>query len=426
MPDFTQASASELDRIAGDLQKRYAGFKNRKLALDMTRGKPSAAQLDLAGTLLDLPGQGDFKTADGTDGRNYGGLDGIAELKTIFAAMLEAPAEQIIIGGNSSLAMMHDTIVRALLKGVPGGEVPWGRLHEIKMLCPCPGYDRHFSICEHFGIEMIPIEMNADGPDMDAVEALVQEDGFIKGIWCIPKYNNPTGTTYSDAVVDRLARMKTAARDFRIIWDNAYAEHHLTDRADPLKNILTACAQASHPNRPLVFGSTSKISFAGAGVAAMAASPENTRDQLNHLGMQTIGPDKLNQIRHVRFFKNIEGVRAHMKKHAEILRPKFEAVRAVFARELGGSGVAAWSDPRGGYFVALDVLDGCAKETVRLAGECGVKLTGAGATFPYKKDPRDRNLRIAPSLPPLQEVETAMEVVALCVQLAAIAKLKAK
>ena len=423
MPDLTSATPERLATLRTELEQRYDAFKARGLALDMTRGKPSAAQLDLAVDLLTLPGAGDFKTAAGVDGRNYGGLEGIPELREIFSAMLEVPADRILIGGNSSLTMMHDVIVRALLKGVPGGETPWGKLHEVKMLCPCPGYDRHFSICERFGIEMITVPMNADGPDMDAVEELVGEDGFIKGIWCVPKYSNPTGVTFSDAVVDRLASMKTAAPDFRIIWDNAYAEHHLGANPDPLKEILAACAAAGNPDRALVFASTSKISFAGSGVSAMAASADNIADQKKHLSMQTIGPDKINQLRHVRFFGNIDGVRAHMQKHAAILKPKFDAVDALFTKELGDSGVAVWSKPNGGYFVNLDVLDGTATETVRLAGECGVKLTGAGATFPYKKDPNDRNIRIAPSLPPLEEVETAMAVVAVCALLTAVQKL---
>jgi DNA-binding transcriptional MocR family regulator len=315
--------------------------------------------------------------------------------------------------------MMHDTIVRALTHGVPDGAGPWGRA-PIKFLCPSPGYDRHFAICEHFGIEMIVVDMDGNGPDMAQVQKLVAADASIKGMWCVPKYSNPTGITYSDDVVKALATMKTAAPDFRLFWDNAYVVHDLFDTTDPLLNILRVSAEAGHPNRPLVFASTSKISLAGAGVAAMAASSANIADAKRHIGIQTIGPDKVNQLRHIRFYKDLAGVRAHMAKHAALLRPKFEAVDRVFERDLGGKGIATWTKPRGGYFVSLDTLDGCAAEVVRLADAAGVKLTGAGATYPLQKDPRDRNLRMAPSLPPADQVELAMEIVAVCVQLASL------
>ncbi len=376
-----------------------------------------------------LPGPDDFRVANGFDCRNYGVLEGLPEARAFFGEFVGAPADQVIVGGNSSLTMMHDAVVRALLHGVPVGDsvgTPWLTQKAeggIKFLCPSPGYDRHFAVCEHHGFELVTVDMRDDGPDMDQVEALVAGDAAIKGMWCVPKYSNPTGITYGDATVRRLAAMKTAAPDFRIFWDNAYAHHHLYldgKAGEELLDVLAACAEAGHPDRPLLFGSTSKVSFAGSGVAAMAASPANVADALKHLGKQTIGPDKLNQLRHLAFFKDMAGVEAHMRRHAEILRPRFRAVVDAFEHELGGRNVATWTEPRGGYFVSLDTPDGCATEVVRLAGEAGVKLTGAGATFPYRKDPRDRNIRIAPTLPPLDHVRTAMEVVAVCVLLAAV------
>ncbi len=397
---------------------RYEHFKPLGLKLDMTRGKPSSEQLDLASGVLTNLGPDDYRTADGTDTRNYGGLDGIPEMKAIFAEMMQTTAAQVVVGGNSSLQLMHDTIVRALLHGVPDGQTAWGRQGRVKFICPVPGYDRHFAICEHHGIEMLSVDMTDEGPDMDQVERLVAGDPAIKGMWLVPKYSNPTGATCSASVVARLARMKTAASDFRLMWDNAYAVHDLYDRGDELADILSACREAGHPNRPLVFVSTSKISFAGAGVAAMAASTVNIADVKRHAGVQTIGPDKVTELRHVRFFRDFAGVRAHMARHAALLRPKFEAVTRIFDAELGGKGIATWTRPRGGYFVSLDTPDGCATEVVRLADEAGVKLTAAGATFPYGKDPRNRNIRIAPSLPPLSQVEQAMHVVAACVELA--------
>jgi DNA-binding transcriptional MocR family regulator len=419
MSTFQSLAAADAATLARQLQDRYDAFKARGLKLDMTRGKPSSAQLDLASAMLDLPGHADFTSADGTDTRNYGGADGLPEMKAIVAEMLETAPANVIVGGNASLQMMHDTVVRALTHGVPDGAGPWGRGHT-KFLCPSPGYDRHFAICEHFGIEMITIDMDEHGPDVAQVQKLVAADASIKGMWCVPKYSNPTGITYSDDVVRALATMKTAAPDFRLLWDNAYVVHDLFETPDPLLNILRVAAEAGHPNRPIVFASTSKMSLAGAGVAAMAASTANVADAKRHIGIQTIGPDKVNQLRHVRFYKDLAGVRAHMAKHAALLRPKFEAVDRVFERELGGKGIATWTKPRGGYFVSLDTLDGCAAEVVRLADAAGVKLTGAGATYPLQKDPRDRNLRMAPSLPPADQVELAMEIVAVCVQLASL------
>lgn len=419
MTDLRQLPAGELARLRDELKGRYEAYRARGLKLDMTRGKPGADQLELAKDMLSNLASGDIKASDGTDIRNYGGLDGLPEMKVLFGQMLGAPSEQVIVGGNSSLQIMHDTVVRAMLFGVNGGQAPWAQQRP-KFLCPAPGYDRHFAICEHLGIEMITVELRDDGPDMDVVERLVGGDASIKGIWCVPKYGNPTGTTYSSGTVARLASMKTAASDFRIFWDNAYVVHDLYDATDPLDDILAECAKAGNPNRPFMFASTSKISFAGAGVAAMATSAENAADTRKHLAFQTIGPDKINQLRHCRYFKDLDGVRAHMKKHAALIRPKFDAVVSTFERELAGKGIARWTKPRGGYFVSLDTLDGCASKVVKLAEAAGVKLTAAGATFPYGKDPRDRNIRVAPTLPPLAQVQLAMEVVCCCVELASV------
>src|SRR4051812_9436792 len=424
MTELAKLSAPERAALTQQLEQRYNAFKAQGLKLDMTRGKPSSEQLDLASKLTVVLPESDYKGSDGSDGRNYGGLDGLPEMKAIFAELLGAPAAQVIVGGASSLTLMHDTVVRALLHGVPGSKGPWSR-EKLKFICPTPGYDRHFAICEHHGIEMLTVGLNEDGPDLAEVERLVASDPTIKGMWCVPKYSNPTGTTYSESVVKRLASMKTAAPDFRLFWDNAYAVHDLYPEGDRLANVLTACAEAGNPDRAIVFGSTSKISFAGAGVAALASSPANIADVKRHSSIQTIGPDKLNQLRHVRFFKDYAGVLAHMQKHAALLRPKFEAVTDAFEKELGGKGVATWTKPRGGYFVSLDTLDGCAAEVVKLADEVGVKLTPAGATFPLGKDPRNRNIRVAPSLPPASQVETAIEVVTLCIKLASARKLRA-
>lgn len=409
-------------------QMRLDEYKGRKLRLDMSRGKPCSEQLDLSMGMLasNMAGGDGVYGEGGTDTRNYGGLDGIPEAKRLFADMLEAEPQEVIVGGNSSLAMMHDTIMRAMLFGVPGGQAPWGKLPAVKFLCPSPGYDRHFAICELFGIEMIAVGMNPDGPDMERIERLAGEDEAIKGIWCVPKYSNPDGVTYSDEVVDRLAGMRTAAGDFRIFWDNAYAVHHLTGTPDRLKPMLAACKQAGHPDRVYAFCSTSKISFAGAGVAAMAASVSNLEAIHRQLAVQTIGPDKINQLRHVRFFRDMVGVGDHMAKHTAILRPKFDAVLDRLEAELGGTPFASWSKPNGGYFISLNTMDGCAKAVVAMAAEAGVTLTPAGATFPYGADPRDRNIRIAPSYPTLAELQTAIEILCLCVRLASARKLSAE
>jgi DNA-binding transcriptional MocR family regulator len=401
-----------------DLERRYDSFRQQKLSLDMTRGKPSAEQLDLSTALLTNLGPSDYLAADGTDCRNYGGLDGLPEAKQLFAEFMDVSPREVLLGDNSSLALMHDAVARALSHGVPGGDAPWSRT-AVKFLCPVPGYDRHFSVCEHFGIEMVNVAMTDEGPAMDEVEALVGSDPAIRGIWIVPQYSNPTGVTCSARVVELLARMRTAAPDFRIFWDNAYAHHHLTDSPPQLANLLEACKAADHPDRVLMFGSTSKVTLAGAGIAVFAGSERNIAWMRAHRSKSTIGPDKITQLRHVRFFKNMADITAHMKKHAAILKPKFDAVDRILSRELDGRGLARWTRPLGGYFVSLDVLAGSARAVVKMAADVGVKLTEAGATYPYRKDPLDRNLRIAPSLPTLPEIETAMEGLAVCIQRAA-------
>jgi DNA-binding transcriptional MocR family regulator len=350
-------------------------------------------------------------------------LDGIPAAKKLFAEYLEVQPEEIIIGGNSSLTMMHDTFMRAMVKGVSEDSPPWGKLSKVKFLCPSPGYDRHFFICDYLGIEMITVAMEEDGPDMTVVEKLVAEDESIKGIWCVPKYSNPTGAVYSDDVVERLASMNTKARDFRIFWDNAYSVHHFDDKPVQLKNILNACKQAGHPERVFIFGSTSKVAFAGSGLAMMAGSEKNMALAKKQIAFQTIGPDKLNQLRHINFFKNMAGITDHMKKHAAILKPKFDAVQGELEKELAGKNIASWSRPAGGYFVSIDTMKGCAAAVVQKTAEAGVKLTPAGSTYPYMQDPLDRNIRIAPSFPPLGDVSAAMQLVGICIQLVSIDKL---
>jgi len=399
----------------------YEAFKARGLKLDLTRGKPAPAQLDLSNELLTLPGEGVYKSADGTDLRNYGGL-GIPEISKIFAPGLQVPAERLLPLGNSSLTLMHDTIVHALLSGVPGGTARWADGERVAFLCPVPGYDRHFAVCERFGIEMIQVPMTGEGPDMDVVERLVAEDATIKGMWCVPKYSNPSGISYSDEVVRRLARMSTAAPDFRIFWDNAYAVHHLTDKPAEILDILAEAEAAGNPDRVFVYGSTSKVTFAGSGVAFFGSSEANVAWMKKQLSTSTIGPDKINQLRHVLFLKDAEGLAAHMRRHAEIIRPKFEAVDRILTARLGGTGLAEWTRPEGGYFITLDVPEGCAKRVVQLAKEAGVALTPAGATHPYGDDPADRTIRIAPTFPVPEELEMAIEGLATCVLLAGYEK----
>ncbi len=425
MPDFNQLDTRQLRQIGDDLLERYNTFKSRGITLDITRGKPCPEQLDLSGEMLDILTSKKFRGEQTGDCRNYGGLEGIPEARKLFSEYLQVAPDEIIVGGNSSLNLMHDTFMRAMVKGVTEESPAWACLPKARFLCPSPGYDRHFFICEFLNIEMIAVGMNKSGPDMDQVEELAAGDKSIKGIWCVPRYSNPTGIVYSDEVVDRLAAMKTKAPDFRIFWDNAYAVHHLDSRPAPLKNILAACKQAGNPERVFIFGSTSKITFAGSGVAMMAGSRQNMMRTQRQMSFQTIGPDKLNQLRHVKFFKSSDGIEEHMKKHAAILKPKFDAVQNVLETELSGKNVAGWSRPGGGYFVSIDTMPGCAAAVVDMAAEAGVKLTPAGSTFPYKKDPLDRNIRIAPSFPPLEEIRSAMELVAVCIQLAAIEKLTA-
>jgi len=420
MTDFRQMSEQERQEMKAQLMERYREFQERRITLDMTRGKPCTAQLDLALGMLEGDTGKAYLTKEGLDCRNYGGLDGIPEAKTLFSEYMEVEPEELILGGNSSLNMMHDTILRAMVKGVMDGASPWGQLPKVKFLCPSPGYDRHFFICEFLGIEMIPVDMQEDGPVMSQVEKRVANDELIKGIWCVPKYSNPTGAVYSDEAVERLAEMNTKAVDFRIFWDNAYAVHHLVDTPVPLKNILEACKQAGNPERVFMFASTSKISFAGAGLAITAGSQTNMEWVKNQMAFQTIGPDKMNQLRHVLFFKNAAGIEAHMKKHSAILKPKFDAVQNILNDELADKKIANWSKPQGGYFVSIDTMEGCAAAVIKMAADAGVKLTPAGSAYPYKNDPLDRNIRIAPSLPPLEDIQAAMELVAICIQIVSI------
>jgi len=417
MNQLEMLTNSELQEHYSTLSHNYEKFQAQKLKLDMSRGKPCPAQLDLSTGLIDCLSQSDYKALDGTDCRNYGGLDGIPEAKELFAWILEARPQDIIIGGNSSLVLMHDLIARAMLHGLPGSEMPWGKLEKVKFLCPSPGYDRHFAICEYFGIEMITIDYQEDGPNMAQVEQLVAADSSIKGIWCVPKYSNPTGITYSDAVVKRLATMSTKATDFRIFWDNAYAVHHLTSTPDRLLNILETCNNAGHPDRVFLFSSTSKISLAGSGIAILASSETNITWLKKQMMFQTIGPDKLNQLRHVRFFRNQSGIEDHMRKQAAIITPKFNVVLEILESKLGGKNLASWSKPQGGYFISLNTLPGCAQKVVSRASAAGVVLTSAGATYPYGKDPDDKNIRLSPTFPSLAELKLAMELVALCVEL---------
>jgi DNA-binding transcriptional MocR family regulator len=419
MSALATLSTDDLNAFRHQILRRYDAFKLRGLKLDLTRGKPSSEQLDLSNGLLALPGERDYLAADGTDARNYGLLQGLPELRALLAPLYGAAPSQVILADNSSLALMHDAVAYALLKGTVGSPRAWSRESRVAFLCPVPGYDRHFAICQDFGVEMIPVALSDDGPDMDAVERLVAADPAIKGIWCVPKYSNPTGTVYSSATIERLAAMETAAPDFRVFWDNAYVVHHLTAERIEIPSFLDACARHGHPHRAVVFGSTSKITLAGAGVALFAASAENVAWYLGRMGKRTIGGDKINQLRHVRFLRDTEGLVALMDRHRAIVAPKFAAVVDTFERHLAGTGVASWMMPKGGYFISLDVMDGCAKEVVRLATEAGVALTPAGATYPHGRDPRDRNIRIAPTFPDLDTVRTAAEGVAVSVLLAA-------
>ena len=421
---YKDRSVEELQTLKSELEKQFAEIKAQNLKLDMSRGKPSRAQLDLSMGMMDvLSSEANLFCEEGVDCRNYGVLDGIREAKRLLSDMSEVPKENIVIFGNSSLNLMYDTVARSMTHGVMGS-TPWCKLDKVKFLCPVPGYDRHFAITEHFGIEMINIPMTDEGPDMDLVEEYVNNDPAVKGIWCVPKYSNPQGITYSDTTVRRFARLKPAAEDFRIYWDNAYCIHHLyEDKQDYLIEILMACKQEGNPNMVYKFCSTSKVSFPGSGIACIAASTENLADIRKQMQIQTIGHDKLNQLRHARFYGNIHGMVEHMKKHADILRPKFEAVLECFENELQGLEIGSWIRPRGGYFISFDSLDGCAKAIVAKAKEAGVVMTPAGATFPYGKDPKDSNIRIAPSFPTPAELKLATEIFVLSVKLVSIDKI---
>ncbi|MEE0945433.1 MAG: aminotransferase [Acutalibacteraceae bacterium] len=421
MNSYLKMSKSELEAEFETVKKEYAALTTLGLHLDMSRGKPGADQMDLSKRIFDLVGNDlGFKNKDGVDCRNYGGLDGLVELKELFAGILGLLPSQIIVGGNSSLNMMYDTVAQAMTHGL-GGE-PWCKQGEIKFICPVPGYDRHFAITEHFGIKMIPVANKADGPDMDKIEELIK-DQSVKGMWCVPKYSNPEGITYSDEVVKRLANMKPAAKDFRIFWDNAYAIHDLYDDGDELLNIYDECVKAGNPDLVIMFTSTSKITFPGAGVAAQGASPNNVEVLKSRMQFQTIGPDKLNQLRHARMFRTVDDVKAHMKEHAQILRPKFDSVLSELEAELEGLEIADWNRPKGGYFISLNVMEGCAKRVEELCAGAGMILTKVGATYPYGIDEKDSNIRIAPSFPPVDEIRKASRVLCISVRYAVLEKL---
>ena len=426
MKKYSEMSREELRAEYSALRKAYKDFQYKALSLDMSRGKPSPDQLDLSMGMMDVLSsqeESDMTCEDGMDCRNYGDLDGIPEAKELLADIMEVNPTNIIIYGNSSLNVMYDFISRSYTHGVMGS-TPWCKLPEVKFLCVVPGYDRHFKITEYFGIKMINVPMLSTGPDMDMVEKLVSSDESIKGIWCVPKYSNPTGNSYDDETVRRFARLRPAARDFRIYWDNAYTIHHLYDHhQDHLIEILAECKRAGNPDLVYKFASTSKVTFSGSGISACAASLNNLEEIKKQLSIQTIGHDKVNQLRHVRFFKDIHGVVEHMRKHADILRPKFEAVEDIFEHDLGGLDIGTWTKPNGGYFISFDSLPGCAKEIVSMAKKAGVTLTPAGAAFPYGKDPEDRNIRIAPSYPSLQEIEQAAGLFTLCVKLVTVRKM---
>ncbi|MGW0857442.1 aminotransferase class I/II-fold pyridoxal phosphate-dependent enzyme [Streptomyces sp. NPDC002690] len=406
---------SDLSDLVDRARQDYEELAGRGLSLDLTRGKPAPTQLDLSEDLLSLPG-GRHTAADGTDVRNYGGLQGLTELREIFAEQLQVPVAQLLAAGNSSLELMHDSLVHALLSVLPGAESRWVDQGRIAFLCPVPGYDRHFALCERFGIDMIPVPMTESGPDMDVVERLVAENPAVKGIWCVPKYSNPDGVVYSDETVARLAAMETAAPDFRIFWDNAYAVHHLTEDRVEIADLLAACDEAGNADRVFVFGSTSKITLAGAGVAFFGSSPANVKWLLANNSKRSIGPDKVNQLRHAMYLRDADGVRDLMDRQRAALQPKFEAVQRILEAELGGTGLASWTKPKGGYFVNLEVEEGCAKEVVRRAGAAGIVLTPAGATHPYGDDPSDSVIRIAPSYPTQGELEEAILGLTACVR----------
>lgn len=424
MKSYREMSKEELAAVKNELEKAYEEAKGQGLNLDMSRGKPSVSQLDMTMGIMDvLDSSSILKTEAGMDCRNYGLMDGIPEAKVLMGEMMGVPAENVIVCGNASLSIMYDIVSRSMTHGVCGS-MPWSKLNKVKFLCPVPGYDRHFAVTEHFGIEMVNVPMTPQGPDMDMVEKLVAGDDAVKGIWCVPKYSNPQGISYSDETVRRFASLKPAAEDFRIFWDNAYIIHHLyDDKQDEILDILGECEKAGNPDMVYEFASTSKVSFAGAGIAAVASSKKNLDFMRKSLTIQTIGFDKINQLRHVKYFKNLEGMKAQMKKHADIMRPKFEAVLEVLEKELGGLELGSWIAPRGGYFISFEALEGCAQAIVQKCKEAGVVLTGAGATYPYGKDPKDSNIRIAPSFPTPEEMAQATDLFVLCVKLVSAEKL---
>ncbi len=424
MKPYQEMSREELLQEKESLEQQYKTFCEKGLKLDMSRGKPSKAQLDLSEPMMDvLTSETALVSRLGTDLRNYGALDGIDEAKELIAEILDTNAENVIVYGNASLNIMYDCISRSMIHGVLGN-TPWCKLDKVKFLCPVPGYDRHFAITEFFGIEMINIPMGEGGPDMDMVEKLVSEDESVKGIWCVPKYSNPLGTSYSEETVRRFANLKPAAKDFRIYWDNAYCVHHLyEEKRDEIPDILSECAKAGNPDMVYEFCSTSKVTFSGSGISGLATSLNNKEDIKKQLGVQTIGFDKINQLRHVKFLKDRAGVEAHMMKHAALIRPKFEMLLKKFDSELAGLGVGSWTNPNGGYFITYFANEGCAKEIVAKAKEAGMVMTGAGAPYPYKKDPKDSVIRIAPTLPPLEELEVAADLFIVCVKLVSVSKL---
>ena len=427
MKAYKELTRDELLTLKAALEEEYKTMEAKGLNLNMARGKPGFSQLELCMPMLDVVNSSsDMRTMLGNDTRNYGDLDGIGECRRLMAYMLEVEKDNVLVGGNSSLNLMFDTVSRSFTHGV-NGSTPWYKLDKVKFLCPVPGYDRHFKITEEFGIEMINIPLHEDGPDMDLVEEYVNNDPAVKGIWCVPKYSNPTGISYSDEVVKRFANLKPAADDFRIYWDNAYGIHHLyEDKQDKILNILEECEKAGNPDMVYIFCSTSKISFPGSGVSAIASSLANIKFIMSHMTVQTIGHDKINQLRHARFFKDIDGLNEHMKKHAEVIRPKFAAVVDTLEAELSGLEIGSWVNPRGGYFVSFDAMPGCAKAIVKMCKDLGVVMTDAGATFPYGKDPLDANIRIAPTFPSIEEMQVAAKVFVLCVKLVSVNKLLAE
>jgi len=423
MQEYVNMDKAQLLQIKDEMSATLEALKAKAMKLNMARGMPGREQLDLSEGLSEEVGSANgFKTESGVDCRNYGLPDGLPQIKKLFAEILGVPESGVIVGGNSSLSMMFDTVSQFITHGVCGGE-PWIKQGNVKFLCPVPGYDRHFGVTGYFGIEMITVPMDNDGPDMDTVEQLVAGDASIKGIWCVPMYSNPTGITYSDEVVRRMAALKPVAPDFRVFWDNAYCCHHLTDNPDRLLNIYDEAVKVGNEDIVLQFASFSKISFAGSGVAAVAASPANIAAIKKRITLQTIGPDKINQLRHVRFFKDLDGVKAHMKKYEELLKPKFDAVQNALQSELGGLGIGNWSTPNGGYFVSFDALPGCAKKIIALCADAGMAMTPAGATFPHGIDPQDSNIRIAPTFPPVSELEVAMQIFCAAVKLCSAEKL---